>query len=96
MAAGLPGKLPNITGRYAGNFAYKYYQDKGAKQNSFKFSPVVEEDILKSSLSLNDISKATGLDVLSARFLKDGANQISQIKYLVQIYLYIQAVEAMI
>ena len=76
MAASLVGKLPNITGGYAGNFVYKYYQDKGAKQNSFKFSPVGEEDILKSLLSLN-VSKATGLDGLSARFLKDGANQIS-------------------
>ena len=76
MAASLAGKLPNITGGYAGNFVHKYYQDKGAKQNSFKFSPVGEEDILKSLLSLN-VSKATGLDGLSARFLKDGANQIS-------------------
>ena len=76
VAASLVGKLPNITGGYAGNCVYKYYQDKGAKQNSFKFSPVGEEDILKSLLSLN-VSKATGLDGLSARFLKDGANQIS-------------------
>ena len=76
MAASLVGKVPNITGRYAGNFVYKYYQDKGATQNSFKFSPVREEDILKSLLSLN-VSKATGLDGLSARFLKDGAIQMS-------------------
>ena len=48
MAASLVGKLPNITGGYAGNFVYKYYQDKGAKQNSLKFSPVGKEDILKS------------------------------------------------
>ena len=76
VAASLVGKLPNITGGYAGNFVYKYYQDKGAKLSSFKFSPVGEEDILKSLLSLN-VSKATGLDGLSARFLKDGANQLS-------------------
>ena len=79
MAASLVSKLPNITGGYAGNFVYKYYQDKGAKQNSFKFSPVGEEDISKSlhSLNVSKASKATGLDGLSARFLKDGANQIS-------------------
>ena len=76
MAASLVGKLPNITDGYARNSVYKYYQDKGAELNSFKFSLVGEEDILKSLLSLN-VSKATGLDGLSARFLKDGANQIS-------------------
>ena len=87
MAASLVGKLPNITGGYAGNFVYKYYQDKGAKQNSFKFSPVGEEDILKYLLSLN-VSKA-GLDVLSARFLKDGANQISSaIAHIINLSLY--------
>ena len=74
MAASLVGKLPNITGGYAGNFVYKYYQDKGAKQNSFKFSPVGEEDILKSLLSLN-VSKATG---------QLGFSRMGQIKYLVQ------------
>ena len=88
VAASLVGKLPNITGGYAGNFVYKYYQDKGAKQNSFKFSPVGEEDILKSLLSLN-VSKATGLDGLSARFLKDGANQISgAIAHIINLSLY--------
>ena len=76
VAASLVGKLPNITDGYARNSVYKYYQDKGAELNSFKFSLVGEEDILKSLLSLN-VSKATGLDGLSARFLKDGANQIS-------------------
>ena len=76
VAASLVGKLSNITGGYAEHFVYKYYQDKGAKQNSFKFSLVGEEDILKALHSLN-VSKATGLDGLSSRFLKDGANQIS-------------------
>ena len=67
---------------------YKYYQDKGAKQNSFKFSPVGGEDILKSLLSLN-VSKATGLDGLSARFLKDGENQISSaIANIINLSLY--------
>ena len=88
MAASLVGKLPNITGGYAGNFVYKYYQDKGAKQNSFKFSPVGEEDILKSLLGLN-VSKATGLDGLSAGFSKDGANQISSaIANIINLSLY--------
>ena len=83
MSASLVGKLPNITGGYAGNIVYKYYQDKGPKQHSFKFSLVGEEDILKY-LGLYDVglhslnvSNATGLDGLSVRFLKDGANQIS-------------------
>ena len=88
VAGSLVGKLPNITGCFAGNFVYKYYQDNGAEQNSFKFSQVEEEDILKSSLSLN-VSKATGLDGLSARFLKDGANQISSaIAHIINLSLY--------
>ena len=44
VAASLVGKLPDITGGYAGNFVYKYYQDKGAKQNSSKYSPVGERE----------------------------------------------------
>ena len=76
VAASLIGKLPDITSGNDGNFVYKYYQDKGAKKRYFKFSPIREEDILKSLHSLN-VGKATGLDGLSARFLKDGANKIS-------------------
>ena len=61
---------------------------KGAKQNFFKFSPVGEEDILKSLLSLN-VSKAAGLDGLSASFLKVGANQISSaIAQIINLSLY--------
>ena len=53
-----------------------------------KFSPVGEEDILKSLLSLN-VSKATGLDGLSARFLKNGANKISSaIAHIINLSLY--------
>ena len=88
MAASLVGKLTNITSGYARNFVYKYYQDKGAKQNSFNFFPVGEEDILKSLFSLN-VSKPTCLDGLSARFLKNGANQISSaIAHIINLSLY--------
>ena len=88
MAASLGSKLPKIIGGYAGNCVYKYYQDKGAKQNPFKFSPVGEEDILKSLHSLN-VSKATGRDGLSVRFLKDGADQTSSaIAHLKKLSLY--------
>ena len=88
VAASLVGKLPNITGGYAGNFVHIYHQDKGAKQNSFKFAPVGEEDILKSLLSLNDC-KATGLNGLSVRFLRDGANQISRaMAHVINLSLY--------
>ena len=84
VEASLVGKLPNITGGYAGNFVYKYYQDKGAKQNS----SVGEEDIIKYLLSLN-VSKSTGLDGLSARFLKDGAGQISSaLAHIINLSLY--------
>ena len=88
MAASLVCKLPNISGG-VGNFVYKYYQDKGAKQNYFKFSPFGEKDILKSLHILN-VNKATDLDGLSARFLKDGANQItSAIAHLINSSLYV-------
>ena len=47
-----------------------------------------EEDILKSIHSLN-VSKASGLDGLSARFLKDGANQLSSaIAHIINLSLY--------
>ena len=46
------------------------------------------EDILIYIHSLN-VSKATGLDGLSARFLKDGANQItSAIAHIINLSLY--------
>ena len=78
MAASLIGKLPNITGGYAGNFVYKYYQDKGAKQNSFKFSAVGEEDILKSLLAW------MLLKLLVWMGCQLGFSRMGRIKYLVQ------------
>ena len=41
--------LQTTTGGYTGNFVYKYYQDKGAKQSSFTFSPGEKGDILLHS-----------------------------------------------
>ena len=63
MADSLVGKLPNITDGYAGNFVYN--------QKYFKFPPVGENTLNFFLHSLN-VSKATGLDGLSASFLKDG------------------------
>ena len=72
----LVSKLPDISGGFRGSFIDNYYQNKGVKPNAFNFSPVSEDVNLKIIGNLS-IRKATGLDGLSERFLKDGASVIS-------------------
>ena len=58
---------------FKGSFIDNYYQNKGVKPNAFSFAPV-SEDKIQGNLP---IRKATGLDSLSARFLKYGTSVIS-------------------
>ena len=61
---------------YILQFLKDYYQEKGVVENSFHFLTVGEEEIenLLNGLTAN---KATGLDSLPARFLKDGTEVIA-------------------
>ena len=71
-----PQKLPkkiNLCGR---QFVQTFYQRKGVTPNSYSFSMVSENKILKcfNNLSAN---KATGLDGIPSRFVRDNASVIT-------------------
>ena len=54
----------------------EYYRSLGAPANGFSFNEVLEDKVLKILCKLNS-SKATGLDQISPRFVKDGAKLIA-------------------
>ena len=88
VAAKLVQKLPVGSGKYTGDFAKEYYKEKGVKLDSFKFSVISESDILKLLLGISP-RKATGLDKLPAKFIRDGALPISApIAHIVNISLF--------
>lgn len=76
VAAKLVEKLLAGIHRYGKDFVNKYYADKGVILNNFSFSLVTENKVYKypNTLSAN---KATGLDDIPARFVKDGASIIT-------------------
>ena len=76
MAEKLVNKLPKRPIHFAKQFLKDYYQEKGVVENSFHFSTVGEEEI-ENLLNGLTASKATGLDSLPGRFLKDGAEVIA-------------------
>ena len=62
-----------------------FYADKKVKCNNFKFDKVSENEVYKL-LDKIDSNKATGLDNIGARFIKDGAKVISlPISYLINL-----------
>ena len=78
IAANLVAKLPDTSGGFVGPFIDTYYSLKGVKNDSFKFTPISEEETLNTEHLLNLSSKkATGLYGMPARFIKDGATQIT-------------------
>lgn len=76
VASKLVDKLPKRFGRFGKKFVHQFYRSKGAKPNSYSFSIVSENRILKY---LNNISakKATGLEGIPARFVRNGASIIA-------------------
>ena len=73
IASNLVQKLPTSTQKFSD--CINFYFQKGIKPNSFKLSVVDEDQVLKLLNNIN-IHKATGLDSLPARFLKDGGPEI--------------------
>jgi len=72
VASKLVKKLPPCIISFDASFVHNFYSSKGIKLDSFSFSIVSEEKCLKyiSSLSAN---KATGLDGIPSRFIRDSA-----------------------
>lgn len=90
IAATLVDKLPKSV--FDENKIENYYKDKGVSKDSFKFSIVSEAEVLKLLSSLN-VTKSTGCDNISARFLKDGSKEIvSPLTYVINLSLRLSEV----
>ena len=76
LADDLLKKLPNPKNKFNMDSAESYYVKLGLKENSFSFSRIDEENILKLLEETNP-TKAAGIDGLAGKFLKDGAPHIS-------------------
>ena len=75
MAEKLVKKLPKRRKHFTKQFLKDHYQEKGV-ENFFHFSTVGEEEI-ENLLNGLTARKATGLDSLPAKFLKDDAEVIA-------------------
>ena len=72
LARGLQEKLPRAPSKLTSQTTKNYYAKTSCNiSNDFGFSNVSEEDVKKILLSL-DTSKATVIDQIPAKFLRDG------------------------
>ena len=76
LANDLVLKLPKAPNLYTLGKTLLYYNSLGLSRNSFKFSQISEEDMLKYLINLSP-NKASGIDNLSGKFLKDGADVLT-------------------
>ena len=76
VASKLVEKLPQSFNKFGKNFVESFYCNKGVFPNRFSFSIVSENKVLKYLNSLG-INKATGLDGIPSRFVRDGASIIA-------------------
>ena len=76
LAESLLKNLPNYPKKFVINSVHQYYQDIELKDN-FNLSLTSEKKVLEV-LQFIDISKAAGIDKISGRFLKDGANTLAK------------------
>ena len=83
----LVSKLPTAVKIFNSKFIHQYYKQKGVVQNSFSFSLLSETKVCKM-LKCVSPRKATGLDDLPARFIRDGAEGIAYpISYIINLSL---------
>ena len=75
VASSLLKKLPSCTDRFGTQHVSEYYQNKGITNNMFGLSSVSKDQV---TVIINKMgsSKATGLDNLPERFVKDSASFI--------------------
>ena len=77
LAGALQEKLPRATNKFTSRTTKNYYVKTSCNVcNDFEFSNVSEEHVKKILLSL-DASKATGMDQIPAKFLRDGAEVLA-------------------
>ena len=72
VAASLVSKLPGASDKYGKSFVNSFYRNKIVSADAFAISPV-SEDTARASLSTLSVNKATGLDLIPSRFLRDSA-----------------------
>ena len=74
VARSLVDKLPRPLLEFSpGSWSFlNFYREKGIRRDSFELSPVSRQFVLDQLGSLK-VGKSTGLDGISARFLRDGA-----------------------
>ena len=72
LAKNIVTKIPIALLKFDKSTLSSYYEKLNLKNNSFKFSIVSEEQVLKYLQDI-DPSKAAGIDGISGRFIKDGA-----------------------
>ena len=71
-------KLPSPSNRFGLDTVRNYYHDiVGLLLSKFKFSNVTEGLVLQLLKDMN-IDKAARIDILSGKFLKDGANILAK------------------
>ena len=75
IASNLVSKLPNPTNRFGKAFLFSYYKNLDIK-TSFELTSTSEQTIFKILKNLK-ASKAPGIDNITGRFLRDGANQLA-------------------
>ena len=75
LAESLLEKLPPAPKRYGKEYLTNFYKGSNSETNNFKFSKVSQKDIL---ILLNNIdsTKAAGIDNISGKFIKDGAQAL--------------------
>ncbi len=76
VASKLVEKLPDPSGQYGESQFVEFYSQQEVKVNGFSFEKVSEAVVLEKLKNLNS-SKATGLDNIPARFLRDAAEVIT-------------------
>ena len=76
VASKLVQKLPKGLNQFGKQFVENFYRLKGVKPNDYSFSIVSENKILKC-LGRLGAKKATGLDGIPARFVRDSASIIA-------------------
>ena len=76
LAESLLKNLPNSPNKFDINSVHHYYKNIELKDN-FNLNLTTEKKVVKV-LQFIDISKAAGIDKISGRFLKDGANILAK------------------
>ena len=77
-AASLVNKLPACSGQFGQSHVVEFYRNKHVTEDMFSLANVTVGQVSKILHSMSS-SKATGLDEIPAKYLKDGSSVISKL-----------------